>query len=384
MDSLKISSLVRGTAAALLVAFAAHAGAADNGITDTTVRLGMSTPLSGPTGAYGKAMREGIETYFAQVNARGGVAGRRLELVAVDDGYETKAAVENAKQLIDNEKVFALMGFYGTSPTEAVIPVLESRRVPLIGTISGAEVLRSPASPYMFHLRASYNDETAEIVKSLTTLGMQRIAVFYQDDGFGMAGLKGVTQALARHQLKPVAVASVPRNSVEVDEAVRTIAKSDAQAVVMVTLYRPTSEFVKRIRAAGGAAYLVALSPVGTDNLISELGPQHSRGIQVSQVIPYPWGDKLRVVREYKKALAEHARHSHFSYYGLEGYMNAKLLVEAMERVGRPLTRARLMDALRAAPIDLGGYTVNYKPGSNSGSKYVELSVVGQNGRILN
>lgn len=358
--------------------------AAEPGVTATSVTWGMSAPLSGPTGAYGRAMKEGIETCFAQVNARGGVAGRQLELVALDDGYETPAAVANAKKLIDAQQVFALLGFYGTSPTEAVLPVLEQRRVPLIGTISGAEVLRKPASPYMFHLRASYNDETAEIVKTLTTVGMNRIAVFYQDDGFGQAGLQGVTQALAQHQLKPVAVGSVPRNSVDVAAAVAAISKSSAQAVVMVTLYRPTAEFIKRMRAAGASPYFVALSPVGTDQLIDELGPQQSRGIQVSQVIPYPWGEKLAVVREYKKALAQHAGHSNYSYYGLEGYLNAKLAVAALERVGRPLTRARLMEALRAAPFELGGYSVRYAPGSNSGSSYVEISVVGQGGRILN
>ena len=383
MHPLSFTALKRWFSVAVLLALASHA-LADNGITETSVKWGMSAPLSGPNGAYGRQMKEGIEVYFAQVNARGGVAGRRLELVAVDDGYETTVAVANAKRLIDDEKVFALMGFYGTSPTEAVLPVLSDRRVPLIGTISGAEVLRRPVHPYMFHLRASYNDETAEIVKTLTTLGIQRIAVFYQDDGFGQAGLKGVTQALEQHQLKPVAVASVPRNSVDVQQAVQTIAKSNAQAVVMVTLYRPTAEFIQRMRAAGAAAYFIALSPVGTDQLIQELGPDNSRGIQVSQVIPSPSGDKLPVVREYKKALAQYAKHSNYSYYGLEGYLTAKLAVAAMERAGRPLSRMRLADALRGAPFELGGYAVRFDATTNSGSSYVEISVVGQGGRILN
>lgn len=383
MRCLDLFAIVRCMAASLLLALAPHVRA-DEGVSDTTVKWGMSVPLSGPNAAYGRAMKEGIEAYFAQVNARGGVAGRRLELVALDDGYETATAVANAKQLIDGHKVFALLGFYGTSPTEAVLPVLEARRVPLIGTVSGAEVLRKPASPYMFHLRASYNDETAEIVKALTTVGVRRIAVFYQDDGFGQAGLKGVVHALQQHQLQPVATASVPRNSVDVAQAVQVIAKAEPQAVVMGTLYRPTAEFIKRLREAGASPHFVALSPVGTDQLIAELGPQHSRGIQVSQVIPYPWSDKLPVVREYKKVLAEHARHHHFSYYSLEGYLNAKLVVAAMERAGRPLRRTRLIEALRAAPFDLGGYTVKYIPGSNSGSTYVEISVVGQDGRILN
>ena len=369
------------SSAALVLASTAFGA---DGVTDSRILFGMSSPLSGPTGAYGRQMKEGIEACFAKVNAAGGVAGRRLDLVALDDGYETEPAVANARRLVNQEKVFALMGFYGSSPTAAVLPVLDETGVPLIGTISGAEALRKPVNRHMFHLRASYGDETAAIIKNLTTVGIQRVAVLYQDDGFGKAGLKGVNDALALHKLTPVASASVARNSVDVASAVATIAKSDAQAVVMVTLYRPTAEFVKQMRAAGASPFFVALSPVGTDQLIAELGPDNTRGIQVSQVIPYPWGDKVEVVREYKKALAAHNKSAQFSYYGLEGYLNAKLVVAALERAGANPTRERLMAALRSGPFNLDGYRVNFAQGSNSGSNYVEISVVGANGLILN
>ncbi|HUG23810.1 ABC transporter substrate-binding protein [Piscinibacter sp.] len=382
MNSLR-STLGTWMSAAALLASGAAAVAAD-GVTDTTIRFGMSSPLSGPTGAYGRQMKEGIEAGFARVNAAGGVHGRRLELVALDDGYETGPAVANANRLVQQERVVALMGFYGSSPTEAVLPVLDASGVPLIGTISGAEALRKPVNRHMFHLRASYGDETAAIVKNLTTVGIQRVAVLYQDDGFGQAGLKGVTDALAAHKLSPVAAASVPRNSVDVAPAVAAIAKSNPQAVVMVTLYRPTAEFIKQMRKAGSAPFFVALSPVGTDQLIAELGPENTRGIQVSQVIPYPWADKLEVVREYKQALTAHAKGASYSYYGLEGYLNARLVVAALERAGPNLSRERLMAALRSGPFNLDGYRVNFAPGSNSGSSYVEISVVGTNGRILN
>jgi ABC-type branched-subunit amino acid transport system substrate-binding protein len=169
-----------------------------------------------------------------------------------------------------------------------------------------------------------------------------------------------------------------------VGPAVATISKSNAQAVVLVTLYRPTAEFIKQMRAAGAAPFFVALSPVGTDQLITEMGPANTRGIQVSQVIPYPWGDKVEVVREYKKALGAYNKNATVSYYGLEGYLNARLVVAALERAGANPTRERLMVALRSAPFNLDGYRVNFAPGSNSGSNYVEISVVGSNGRILN
>ena len=374
---------VRTLLSSIALLFAGAALATD-GVTDTRILFGMSSPLSGPTGAYGRQMKEGITAAFAQVNALGGVAGRKLELVALDDGYETEPAVANARRLVTQDKVFALMGFYGSSPTAAVLPVLDETGVPLIGTISGAEALRKPVNRHMFHLRASYGDETAAIVKNLTTVGLNRVAVLYQDDGFGKAGLKGVNDALALHKLAPVATASVPRNSVDVAAAVTAISKADAQAVVMVTLYRPTAEFIKQMRSAGASPFFVALSPVGTDQLIAELGPDNTRGIQVSQVIPYPWGDKLEVVREYKKALTAYSKNAQFSYYGLEGYLNARLVVAALERAGANPSREKLMAALRSGPFNLAGYRVNFAQGSNSGSNYVEISVVGANGRILN
>jgi branched-chain amino acid transport system substrate-binding protein len=375
---------LRAALGGLLSLLAAAPVHAVDGIVDNTILLGMSSPLSGPTGAYGRQMKEGIEACFERVNANGGVAGKRLKLVALDDGYEVEPAVANTRRLIEQEKVFALMAFYGTASTTAVLPLVERSAVPLIGTITGADALRDPSIRHMFHLRASYGDETEAIVRALQTLGMTRIAVLYQDDGFGEAGLKGVRAALAARKLEPVAAAVVPRNSVEVAAAVSTIAAAKPQAVVMVTLYRPTAAFVQQLRRAGLSPYFVALSPVGTDQLIAELGVEAARGVQVAQVIPYPWGDKYAIVRDYKRDLAAHSRTAALSYYGLEGYINARLVVAALERTGGNPTRERLEAALRGAPFDLGGFRVGFGPRSNEGSNYVEISVIGVNGRILN
>jgi len=350
----------------------------------TPLVFGMSSPLSGPAGAYGQQMKEGIEACFARVNAAGGVNGKPLKLVALDDGYEVDPAVANTRRLIEQEKVFGLMGFYGTASSTAVLPVIERAEVPLIGTISGAANLRAPTVQQMFHLRASYGDETAAAVRNLTTVGVSKIAVFYQDDGFGQAGLKGVQAALQAQRLEPVAAAAVPRNSVDVAAAVGAIASAKPQAVVLVALYRPAAAFIQQLRAAGLNPYFVALSPVGTDQLIAELGAGNSRGIQVTQVIPYPWGSKLEVVREYRRDLALHAKGAQLSYYGLEGYLNARLVVAALQRAGANPTRASLAAALRSGPFDLGGYRVKFAPRSNEGSNYVEISVIGSDGRILN
>lgn len=361
-----------------------YAGAVEGG-NPGQIRFGMSAPLTGPNGVYGRQMKEGIEAYFAKVNAEGGVGGRRLTLLALDDGYEPGAAVSNTRSLISKEKVFALMGFYGTASSTAVLPVLDEAGVPLIGTISGAENLRNPELRHIFHLRASYGDETAEITKNLVTVGLTRIAVLYQDDGFGKAGLAGMAAAMKPHNIAPITTASVPRNSLDVQAAVHKIVQANPQAVVMVTLYRPTAEFIRQMRNAGAAPHFVALSPVGTDQLIEMLGADNARGVQVSQVIPSPWGDKVEAVREYKTVLSAAGKGSgKYSYYGLEGFLNAKLVVSALRRAGGTPTRDGLEAALRAAPFDLGGYHVRFGPKTNAGSKYVEISVIGPSGRILN
>jgi branched-chain amino acid transport system substrate-binding protein len=372
--------------ALFLCLHAAAAAAAHHveGVTSRTIRFGMSAPMSGTAGTYGRQMKQGIDAAFAEVNARGGIHGRALQLVSLDDGYETEAAVANAKQLIDNEHVFALLAFYGSSPTTAVLPVLDARNVPLVGTISGADALRNPCNPHVFNLRASYGDETAAIVKNLTTLGVKRVAVFYQDDGFGQSGLRGVVKALAEFGLAPVAQASVPRNSVAVAQAVATIAKAAPQAVIMVTLHKPSAEFVREIHETGLTPLFVALSPVGTDQLVADLGEAQSRGIQVVQVMPDPWADRLAIVRDYKKALAAFDRGANGSYYGLEGYINARLIIAALQRAGAKPTRERLTAALRRGPFDLGGYRVAFARGSNEGSRYVEISVVGDDGQVIN
>jgi len=349
---------------------------------DATLRFGMSAPMTGTAGAYGLAMKKGIEACFQRVNIAGGVAGRKLELTALDDGYEVRPAVENAKRLIGQEQVFGLMGFYGTSPTAAVLPVLDATGVPLVGAVSGAAVLRKPFNKHIFHLRASYDDETAAIVRNLVTVGISRIAILYQDDGFGAAGLAGAKAALAAQRLQPVAVGSVARNSIDVARAVEAISAAQPQAVVMVTLYRPTAEFIRRMRQADLHPYFVALSPVGTDQLIADLGPENSRGIQVSQVIPHPWGQQLGVVREYQRDLLALDPLARFSYYGLEGYLDARLVVAALERCGRNPTRTDFMAALRAGTFDLAGFRVRFGSENNEGSNYVEISVIDRDGVV--
>ena len=359
---------------------------AETGVTDTAINIGMSAPFSGPNGAYGIDMRQTIQAYFDQINKSGGINGRKLDLVALDDGYETERTVANTKTLLKEKNAFALLAYYGSSPTtEAMNTVFGPAKVPLVGTISGANTLREPLTTnangrYMFNVRASYADETEAIVNQLVSLGLKSIAVFYQNDGFGKSGLEGVTAALAKHKLAPSATATVERNSIDVQKAAEAIGKANPQAVVMVTLYKPTAAFVKEMKRNNQNPMFMTLSPVGTEQLVQELGAS-ARGIGISQVVPYPWNDVTPVVREYQKLASKPGS---YSYYGLEGYLMAKTLVEGLKRTGKDLTRDKLVSSLEGmGNVDFGGYRVNYSPNSRQGSRFVELTVVGPGGKVL-
>ena len=359
---------------------------AEPGITENSITLGMTSPFSGPNGAYGNDMRQVIEAYFDQVNKSGGVNGRKINLVALDDGYETDRAVANTRIPISEKNAFALLASYGSSPTtEAMNKVFGPSRVPLVGTISGAGSLRepisqNPGSRYMFNVRASYADETEAIVNQMVSLGLKNIAVFYQNDGFGKSGLDGVTNALKKHNLAPTATATVERNSVDVNAAVEAIAKAKPQAVVMVTLYKPTAAFVKAMKKAGQNPMFMTLSPVGTEQLIAELGPD-ARGIGISQVMPYPWSDVVPLVHDYQKLIGN--KKNGFSYYGIEAYAMARIMVDALRKAGKDPTREKLLAALEGTNTDLGGFRVAFSPTNRQGSRFVELTVVGSGGKIL-
>lgn len=372
-------------AATCCLAWSALAGA-EPGVTDNSITLGMSAPFSGPNGAYGIEMREIIGSYFDQINKNGGIHGRQLKLEALDDGYETDRTVANTRTLIEEKQAFALLGYYGSSPTtQAMNDVFGPARVPVVGTISGAESLRenpgaNPNNRYMFNVRASYANETDVIVNQLVSLGLKNIAVFYQNDGYGKSGLDGVTAALKKLDLTPSAVGTVERNSLDVNQAVQAISKVTPQAVVMITLYKPTAAFVRQMKKNGQNPMFMTVSPVGAEQLVAELGDD-ARGIGISQVMPYPWNDTTPAVREYQRLQGKNGK---YSYYGIEGYMTAKVMVEGLRRAGRDLSREKLVTALESlSNQDMGGYRITYGPENRSGSRFVELTVIGSGGKIL-
>ncbi len=372
--------------ACLIFAGALQASLAETGVTDNAITLGMSVPLTGPAGAQGLELKKVIAAYFEQVNKNGGINGRKLQLTVMDDGYDPEKTVANTRTLIETDKVFALLGYYGsTAMTDAMNKVFGPAKVPMIGGISGAMSLRQPpaANPnnrYMFSQRASYADEAEAIGTQLATLGLKNIAVFYQNDGFGKAGLEGLGNALKKHNLTPSATGSVERNSEDIGKAVEAIAKVNPQAVVMVTLHKPTAAMVKALRNANQSPMFMTLSPVSAEQLTQELG-KDARGIGISQVMPYPWNDTVPVVKEYQHFIG---RQGPYSYTSMEGFIIAKLAVDALRKAGgKDLSREKLVTALEGMNQDFGGYRVAFAPNSRAGSQFVQLTVIGAGGKLV-
>jgi len=355
---------------------------AENGVTGDRILLGQSAAFTGPAAQLGTQMRNGIQAYFDDVNARGGVHGRKLELISLDDGYEPARCAPNTKRLIEQDKVFALIGYVGTPTMAAAYPIHTKAKVPLVGPFTGAELLRTPFERYIFHVRASYYDETEKIVEQVVSIGGKNIAVFYQNDSYGQAGLKGVEIAMQKRGLKISALGTVERNTAKVEAAVKTIHAAKPDAVVMISAYTSIAEFVRQMQKAGSTATFYNVSFVGSKALSDALGAD-GVGVAISQVVPFPWGTAVPVVREYQK-LSEKAGHADYNFGAMEGFLVAKVFVEGLQRAGRNLTREGFIDAMeRMRDVDLGGFYVGYSPTNHAGSKFVDLTIIGRGGKFL-
>ena len=360
----------------------APAIAAAQGVTHDKIVLGQAAVFSGPAAQLGIQMRNGIQSYFALVNEKGGVNGRKLELVTEDDQYESKVAPVASRKLIEEHKVFALLGYVGTPTGVQHLPVTTAAKVPLVGMFTGAEALRVPMNRYVFHVRASYYDETEKIVEQVVSVGGRKIAVFYQDDAYGQAGLKGVEIAMAKRNLKIEALGTVERNTIKVEEAVKKINAAQPDAVVMISAYTSCAEFIKQMKKAGSAATFYNVSFVGSTALAAALGKEGA-GVAISQVVPFPWGTSVPVVKEYQAA-AKKAGFTDYNFGAMEGFLVAKVMVEGLRRAGKNLTREGFVDAMeKMSDVDLGGFFVSYSPKSHTGSKFVDLTIIGRDGKFL-
>lgn len=348
--------------------------------------ISQIAPLTGVLASTGKQMVVGGQIYFDHINATGGVNGQQIRLEVADDGYKVDETVRLAKEVLANPAVVALFGFAGTANVGKLLTdgVLTQGGAALVAPYTGGEPLRTPFNPWIFHVRAGYGDETEHMVQQVTTLGMKRVAVMYQDDGFGKAGLQGVERALAKRGLALSAAAPYERNTDKVDEAVKTIRASDAQAVIMISVNKPTSAFIQRYREAGGGAQLYNISVVDPAEIVKLAGLKHAHGLGVSQVVPYPFMPAMPVVREYQRLLKQYAPNELVNYTSFEQFLGAKVLVEGLRRAGPRPTRAGVIKALESmGNFDLGGTVVRYAPDNRIGSRYVEVTVIGGNGKLL-
>lgn len=346
------------------------------------VVLGQSAAFSGPASALGVQFRIGAQLMFDRVNAQGGVGGRLIEMQCLDDGYEPDRCSENTGKLIEKD-VFALFGYIGTPTSIPALGLATKAKVPFIAPFTGAEALRTPFNRYAFHVRASYYDETAEIVKQLTAVGINRIAVFYQDDPYGKAGLAGVTRALTPLGLEPTGLGTVERNTVAVDAAVKTILASKPDAIVQISAYKSCAAFIRAARKAGFGGTFYNVSFVGTQALLDELG-RDARGVVVSQVMPFPYAPVSGISGEYLAA-GKAAAGAKFepNYSSLEGYVAAKTFVAGLQRAGSNPTRESLIGGLESLQdFNLGGFFVDFGPQKHTASKYVELVILTADGHI--
>jgi ABC-type branched-subunit amino acid transport system substrate-binding protein len=370
-----------GICAALLFGLPSIAAQADDGVSTDKILFGQVAALNGPAAALGQGMREGILAAFEEANRAGGIQGRKLELKSVDDGYEPEKTIEATKKIITEDKVFALVGSVGTPTSRAGQPIATEAKVPFIGPFTGAEFLRNPYNRYVINIRSSYFQETEAWIEHLTKdLGITKIAILYQDDAFGLAGLEGVKKAMAKRNMTLVAEGTFKRNTTAVKGALLEIMKGGPQAIVTVGPYQPIAEFIKLARAQKELnAVFVAISFVGSDSLATELGNEGG-GVVISQVVPFPMDKSLPVAVSYRAAIAAVNPNAKPGFVSLEGYLVGRLTVEALKRIPGQPTREALLDAIAKAPFDIGGVTLSFGPAKNQGSDQVYFTILQPDG----
>src|SRR5690606_33229246 len=317
----------------------------------------------------------GALAYFHKVNADGGINGRKIELITLDDQNKTDLSKQNTAELLDKHNAVALFGYASTTLSKPAMPHVEKAKVPFVAPFTGADWMRT-FRPLVFNHRAGYGDELEKVIEHYTTFGLKRFAVLHHDDTVGSENLAAVERALKARDLKAVSIASIKRTQKDIAQEVATVVKSNPEVVICTTLYRTTADFVKQSRKLGLNAQVVSLSFAGSTALAGALG-EAGLGVVMSQVVPTPTKASVPIVREYHDAIKAIAPDKVHSFTGLESYIAAKILVEGVRRAGPNVTRASLLKGLESINnYDLGGYVVSFSPKDHNGSKYVGLTIL--------
>ena len=345
--------------------------------------LGQSAAFSGPAAQLGIQFNQGAKLFFDQLNAAGGVGKRMVEIRTLDDGYEPDRCAENTRKLLADD-VFALFGYVGTPTSLAAVPLFTQAKVPFFAPFSGAESLRQPFNRLVFHVRASYYDETALIVRQLVNLGVKKIAVFHQNDAYGKAGLDGVNKALAEHKLPLAGAATVERNSVDVAAAVEKLVAAKPDAVVQIAAYGASAAFVRAARKAGFGGTFYNVSFVGTQALADELG-KDGAGVVVSQVVPSPYQPSRQITREFLDAIKKAGDKVQPNYSSMEGFLAARIFTEGLRQAAASgkISRDSFISGMEGLGTQvISGFPVSFGPNDHTASSFVEMSMLTGDGRV--
>lgn len=357
---------------AMLAAGPAHA---QNGVTAGEIVVGMSNPLTGPASALGSGLKQGAKVYFDKINAAGGVHGRKIRLISYDDGYEPRSTVANTKKLIKEDKVFALFGYVGTPTSKAIMPMIDQEKIIYFGPFTGAEFLRNPLNRYVFNVRSSYFDEAEAQVEYLTKkAGIKEIGLFIQDDAYGLAVKGGVVRALQKRGLTLRGEGRYIRNSVDVAKGLQEVKSAKPKAVSMVGTYMAMANFIKEAKAAGFDPVFFNVSFVGTEALIRELDGRGD-GTMVSQVVPSPYDDSLAIVKQYQADMKA-AGVENFNYVSLEGYLDAMVFVEILNRAGKNLATETFIGAAETLNLMEGGMQFRFTAKNHQALQKVYLTKI--------
>ena len=346
---------------------------AENGVTATEVTIGMCNALTGPASALGAGMKKGSMVYFEKINKAGGVQGRKVRVISYDDGYEPKNTVEQTRKLIQQDRVFALFGYVGTPTSSAVLPLINEARIPFWGPFTGAEFLRTPVNRHIFNVRGSYFDEAETQVQYLTEKrGIKRIAIFYQNDAYGLAVKGGILKALKKRNLDLAGEGTYERNTEDVSTALAALKKANPEAVSMVGTYKAIAAFVKKAKAEGFDPVFLNVSFVGTAALVRELG-KSGDGVIITQVMPSPRDTLVPLVAQYRADMKA-AGHTELDYTDLEGYIDAVVFVETLKKAGANLTRDSFIAAAEGLNAAIGGLNFKFTPADHHALEKIYLT----------
>ena len=350
---------------------------------EAPLKICQTTALTGPLGDLGTALQQGAQAALAVINARGGIHGRQLALHTLDDAYEVPRALSNLDKLLADPDCFALFNCFGSSMVEAMLPKLKDGHMPFFAPYTGAQVSRVAGARHVFNIRASYADEAEKLVQHLATLGIQRIGIAYQNNTFGKEVFAGAKQAMVRARLPEPTFVTVESDASDAKAAASKLASGNLEAVLVGLAGKPALEFIKNFRALRRGVSLYAISVLGTSANIKALG-QDATGMAISQVVPMPTNAATAVARDFLKAWRAQDASAEPSHIALEGYISARVFAEALQRAGKNPTRAAFIDATWGLKgFDLGGFEINASTPERNASRFVELTVVGRDGRLI-